>query len=509
MKKYTIHIILLVVICANTSFSQVGYHIISNPDTAYSGLDLFYKDGFHVLGNAWNFNPPYSGVPIEGEYSYGNAYFFMDNDGVIAHRKYFNNNENLPSQEGFGRVPGTFFFSSDDSESFILPYTKHFGIVQCEDTLQGRPTDRLGITEVDYENDDYSISDTLFNLEGICESQWPIGYFAGSDSFLLMLKDNYDDMSISFNWYDYQFNLLSQTGKSFQAFEARTTGTAVDESGNLILLGWDATDEYNLSLLKVSPDGDSLVQANALSSTHPFTPIAIAGGQGSDILVAAYRYNMDYSEIEYFLLCFDEGLNEKWRKQFPFNIRAIAALGGGQGYLVASMPVSGQPSPFNVGFLDSEGGLISSEDYGEENDIPEKIKILDDSLFAVIGTKFIGYQNSTTGNPYASIFVSVDTLQKLVVSDVQEKVGSDVQIEVYPNPTTGILNISVGSDFGISPRFVEINSLAGRKLGYQYLDPTEDKAILNLSYLPAGTYIGTLHFEDGKTKSFKISICQP
>lgn len=511
MKQNNYHLIFLflIVFLTNTSLSQVGYYNISNPDTAYSGLDLIYKNGFHVLANTWNFNPPYSGIPIEGEYSYGNAYFFMGDDGIILHREYFNNNENLPSQEGFGRVPGTFFFSSDDSESFILPYTKHFGIVQCEDTLQGRPTDRLGIIEAYYENDDYPITNSLFNLEGICESQWPIGYFAGSDSFLLMLKDNYDDVSISFNWYDYQFNLISQTGKSFQAFEAKTTGTAVDESGNLFLLGWDATDEYKLSLLKVSQDGDSLIQANVLSSTHPFTPVAIAGNQGSGILVAAHRYNLDYSEIEHFLLCFDEGLNEKWRKQFPSNIRAIAALDGGQGYLVASVPVSGQPSPFNVGFLNSEGELISSEGYGEENDIPEKIKILDDSLFAVIGTKFIGYQNSTTGNPYASIFVSVDTLQKLIVSDIQEKVGSDVQIEVYPNPTTGILNISVGSDFGTSPRFVEINSLAGTKLGHQYLDPTKVKVTLNLSYLPAGTYIGTMHFVDGRTESFKISVRQP
>ncbi|TAK41281.1 MAG: T9SS type A sorting domain-containing protein, partial [Saprospiraceae bacterium] len=181
---------------------------------------------------------------------------------------------------------------------------------------------------------------------------------------------------------------------------------------------------------------------------------------------------------------------------------------GGLGYLVASTPVSGQPSPFNVGFLDSEGELISSEDYGEENDIPEKIKILSDSLFAVIGTKFIGYQNSTTGNPYSSIFILADTLQKLIVSDIQEKAGSDIQLEIYPNPTTGVLNVSVGGNIGARPHFVEINSLAGTKLGYQHLDPTKIKVTLNLSYLPTGTYIGTMHFEDGRTKSFKISIRQ-
>jgi len=509
MKQYTYHLIFLIVFFTNISFSQVGYHIISNPDTAYSGLDLIYKDGLHVLGNAWNFNPPYSGTPIEGEYSYGNTYFFLDENGTVEHRKYFNNNETFPSQEGLGRIPGTFFFSPGNDSKIILPYTKLFGIVQCDDTLQGRLTDRLGIIETKYENGAYLIEDTLYNLAGLCESQWPTGYFAGSDSFLLVLKDNYDDLSITFNWYDYELNLLSETQTTLFTFETRTTGTAIGESGNLFLLGWDSTDEYNMALLKVSQNGDSLTKTNVISSTHPFTPVAIAGRQGSNILVAAHRYNMDYSEIEHFLLCFDEGLNEKWRKQFPSNIRAIAALGEGQGYLVASMPVSGPPSPFNVGYLNGEGELVSSAEYGEENDIPEKIKVLNDSLFAVIGTKFIGYQNSTIGNPFASIFVSVDTLQKLIVSDIQEKVGRDIQMEIYPNPTKGVLNISVGSNFGARPHLVEINSLAGTKMSYQYLDPTKVNIILDLDYLPSGTYIGTIHFEDGRTKSFKISIHKP
>lgn len=199
-----------------------------------------------------------AGYPLRGNICLEMLIFFVGEDGTVGYSKYFNNYENLPSQVGFGRIPGTFFFSSDGSESFILPYTKNFGIVQCEYNLQGRPTDRLGVIEAGFENDAFPIADTIFNLEGVCESQLPIGYFATSDSFLLLLKDNYDDMSISFNWFDYQFNLLSKTTKPFHAFEARAIGAVVDESGNLILLGWDATDEYNLSLLKVSPGGDSL-----------------------------------------------------------------------------------------------------------------------------------------------------------------------------------------------------------------------------------------------------------
>ncbi len=501
MKLHINHLLFLIVFSANPSFSQVGYFVISNPDTAYSGLDLIYKVGFHVLGNAWSFNPPYNGIPIEGEYSFGNACFFIGNDGVIEHRKYFDNNETFPSQEGIGRVPGTFFFSSDDSDNFILPYTKHFGIVQCEDTLQGRLTDRFGMIETDFENGDYSIIDTLYNLAGLCESLFPIGYYIVSDSFLMVLKDNYDDMSITFNWYDFQLNLLSETQKTLFTFEATTTGTAVDESGNLILPGRDVTDENTMALFKVSQTGDSLTKKNVLSSTHPFTSLAIAGKQDSDILVAAYRYNMDYSETEYFLFCFDEELNEKWRKQFPSNIKAITALDEGQGYLVVSMPTSGQPSPFSVSFLNGEGELISSEQYGEENDIPEKIKIIDDSLFAVIGTKFIGYQNSTIGNPYASIFVSVDTIQKLIISKVQENVGRDIQMEIYPNPTTGVLKICL-PEGNLSQ--VQLFDIHGKLL----LQKSADHQTIQLETVefPNGIYILNLFLQDGRQLSQRIVI---
>jgi hypothetical protein len=361
MKMKVLFLTINLLFVSGFSFSQGAYYHISNPDTAFSGIDVIYEDGFHLLGNAWNFSPPYSGIPIHGEYPFGNVYFFMGEDGSIEHQVYFDNNEISPSFEGFGRVPATFFFTMDGSENIILPYTKLYGIVECEDTLQGRLTDRLGMTEIKKENTTYSINDTLYNLSGLCESRNPIGHVMVNDSFLLILKDNYDDMSMTFNWYDSQLDLLSETQKSFFPFEARTTGTAVDESGNLIFLGWDSTDDFNLSLLKTSPNGDSLAKANVLSSTYPFTPVAITGGQGNDLLVAAHRYNMDYSEIEYFLLCFDDGLNEKWRKQFPYNIRAITALNGGQGYLIVSVPLSGQPLPFNV--LGTPHSLDKKEGY--------------------------------------------------------------------------------------------------------------------------------------------------
>jgi hypothetical protein len=490
------------------SYSQETYFQISNTDTAYSGIDVVYEDGFHILGNAWDFNPPYSGIPIEGEYSFGNVYFFINKNGQMEYKSYFNNNELAPSFEGLGRVPGGFFFSLGN-ESINLPFTKHYGIVQCANPMLAMNTYRLGIANIEKNGSEYYVRDTVFNQFGLCENLAPIGFLQDDDSYLLILKDNVYTESMTFKRFDFLNNLTAEYQKEFFSFEVKVESITVDENNNPILLGWNSNDDYNMSLLKTNQKGDSLFQFNINSSTHPFTPVAITGGQGGDLLIAAYRYNMDYSEIEHFLLCFDDGLNEKWRVGFPFNIRAITAIDEGQGYLVASVPTSGQPSPFNISFLNSEGELISSEEYGEENDIPEKVKILNDSLFAVIGTNFIGYQNSTIGNPYASIFISVDTVQKLTISNVKGASGDDFKIEAYPNPTRGELNISFARNSGARPHLIEIHGLEGSKLGYQYLDPTTKNATLDLNYLPCGTYIGIIYFESGGTKLFKISIRHP
>ncbi|MBK7465747.1 MAG: hypothetical protein IPJ43_02420 [Saprospiraceae bacterium] len=41
-------------------------------------LALSYKDKIVVLGTSFKFDPPYSGTPIEGEYTYGSRLFLLD-----------------------------------------------------------------------------------------------------------------------------------------------------------------------------------------------------------------------------------------------------------------------------------------------------------------------------------------------------------------------------------------------------------------------------------------------
>ena len=433
MKPKIAFVVSVLLLLSCKSYLQGAYYQITVPDTAYSGVDVLYQDGFHILGNAWRFNPPYSGIPIEGEYSFGNVYFFLDKDGQVEYKEYLDNNEISPSLEGHGRVPGAAFFSLKN-EGIILPYTKHYGILPCTNPMLLQNTFRLGVAIVKKNGDEYIFKDSIYNENGFCENHSPIGYIEGNNGYLLILKDNIYTRAITFRWFDLQNKPIAEYQNVFSSFEAKAENIAIDGNGNPILLGWDTKNDYNMSLLKTNQQGDSLFQINTYSTTHPFTPIAISGGEEKDILIAAYRYSMDYSETEYFLLCFDQDLNEKWRMQFPYNINAIAALNNGEGYLIASKPLAGQPSPFNVSYLNGQGELVSSEEYGEEYDIPEKVKILNDSFYAVIGTKFIGYQNSTIGNPYASIFVFVDTVQNLTISNIREQITKNARIIVYPNP---------------------------------------------------------------------------
>ena len=70
IKKYIFLILLLELILINLN-AQEKYVILYNNDTAIVGTEIIsYKDKIVVLGTGFKFDPPYSGTPIEGEYTY-------------------------------------------------------------------------------------------------------------------------------------------------------------------------------------------------------------------------------------------------------------------------------------------------------------------------------------------------------------------------------------------------------------------------------------------------------
>jgi Secretion system C-terminal sorting domain len=507
MRFKHINLLLLFTFTSYLAFAQEQYFHVTNPDTAFYGLDVIHEDGigFHLLGNAFNFSPPYSGFPIEGEFSFGNIYYFINEDGVVDYMKYLNNNAILLSLEAHGRIPGAAFLPKSDG-GIILPYTKHYGIFQCEEPNTGKLTDRFGIIDIKKNNAQFEISDEIFNEFGLCEKPVLVGKYAKSDSFLLVSKDFYSRNDMKFEWYDNQSNLLLEMQKSFHAFEATSENFAVDDEGNLIFIGWDASDNYNMSLMKTNQFGDSIASVNVYSATTPFTQTAIISNyEDESLLVSAQRYNQDFSGFEYFLLCYDFNLNERWRKQFPNRIESIAPFIEDEGYLIAYTSDSFPAPFFFVGHLNNEGELLNFKSYGEENDLPRRIKIFDKNRFAIIGTKWIGYENSSIGNPFASIFMVVDSINELLLSGVGEhNLGDKLKFKVFPNPASNSLMVSFGK-LTKPGTCIKLLDIYGR-LQYQILVPNQSEIVLDIGNYPEGLYILELVENDKIVQQAKVAV---
>lgn len=81
---------------------------------------------------------------------------------------------------------------------------------------------------------------------------------------------------------------------------------------------------------------------------------------------------------------------------------------------------------------------------------------------------------------------------------------------VYPNPGKGNFVISF-SDAALTPEAVSLLTLQGKQVMYKTLNRkeiTDGKIELQLSGLPAGTYLARVEMNNGKTASVKISVTE-
>jgi hypothetical protein len=82
---------------------------------------------------------------------------------------------------------------------------------------------------------------------------------------------------------------------------------------------------------------------------------------------------------------------------------------------------------------------------------------------------------------------------------------NDVKLTAYPNPATEIMNIPVAMKEGnIDLTIVDIN---GRVVAQQTVSMTTNRLEVDVTMLPAGTYIANLEFADGErgTLNFVVS----
>jgi hypothetical protein len=134
---------------------------------------------------------------------------------------------------------------------------------------------------------------------------------------------------------------------------------------------------------------------------------------------------------------------------------------------------------------------------------------INDSLL-VIGKKAgIGehkYWVEVTDNNYCS---NSDTINITVVSavDIEFENREHTTISLYPNPTTGILNLQIkGIEYG--DLILEVVSMEGRKIMIRQYKNSETIVTdeLNISQMPAGPYIIRVIYKDTEMLTTIIKI---
>jgi hypothetical protein len=76
-------------------------------------------------------------------------------------------------------------------------------------------------------------------------------------------------------------------------------------------------------------------------------------------------------------------------------------------------------------------------------------------------------------------------------------------VKIYPNPTTGILNIDFGGQ--VVNRKMDVYNMVGQGLLHQEIN---NKSLYqtDLSYLPEGNYIVVLRDEEGGSATYRITL---
>jgi len=78
-----------------------------------------------------------------------------------------------------------------------------------------------------------------------------------------------------------------------------------------------------------------------------------------------------------------------------------------------------------------------------------------------------------------------------VVTDVDEASHQEVHFRIYPNPTTGTINIELTGAGESSQPLLEVFDLTGNKLKTMRMEQST-RHIMNLAGLPSGMYIVSL-----------------
>ncbi len=90
----------------------------------------------------------------------------------------------------------------------------------------------------------------------------------------------------------------------------------------------------------------------------------------------------------------------------------------------------------------------------------------------------------------------------LVYAAIEENVFDDVDVTIYPNPTSEYINISIDKNSENAFMLV-LNDMKGNILKKEHIELSEKSCRVNFTGYPAGVYILELYHKD-KRESYKI-----
>ncbi len=160
------------------------------------------------------------------------------------------------------------------------------------------------------------------------------------------------------------------------------------------------------------------------------------------------------------------------------------------GNLVAQVSTNGSTWT-NIWTEDTEPGFINDGDGDPDTDLYNTV-LVQKSLAAYTGQSNVQIRFRYTGSDADA--VSIDDVQVLASVLATEEVAVKPKANIYPNPTKG--GISIQADRKI--KSTTVFDVSGKQL------MKTDTEKLDISHLPAGTYLVAIDFTDGTSVAKKV-----
>lgn len=284
----------------------------------------------------------------------------------------------------------------------------------------------------------------------------------------------------------------------------------VIQDGDVTYFGYYGTvnTQFDSYIQRINPDGTTPWGLNgadfSTDDTYMEMTTSIALEEGADVVWAMSNFtNSNQNLYGHYVQKFDKSTGERLlgdsaKEIFPVNSEANIGLGNLQ--LVDGKPLFLFSNGISNGVNSIQLGVVLLDENGDFvwEDESEFIATSPGSKGRVDFTQNVNGQSvaiwteerNGTSNAYAQNFVVE-----------QETAGTkeleEIKIEVYPNPTNGIVHLKLSTPI----KSAEVLSLSG-----QLLISLNKVDTIDLSFLNSGIYVLKLETQDGRVKTTRIAV---